>query len=194
MCPSSGFSGRKVCRGRRNSYAKLSNPVVLAFGGAATTKRCNDNSAAPNCQRLVEEWLKECENEHTICKVQRDFLPTRLLDLGKVDEKQRLRLVNSRDCDPTSHYVTLSHCWGLHVPIQLTSDTEKEMRAGFDLDLMPPTFLDAIQIARWAKGKRSRFSLPMLAYEQTFKCDTSGSTLAVSFSATHRTGKMKPRR
>jgi hypothetical protein len=36
------------------------------------------------------------------------------------------------------------------------------MRAGFDLDLMPPTFLDAIQIARWAKGKWFYFSLLML--------------------------------
>ena len=130
-----------------------SDMILVAFGGFANTKRFNDNSAASSCQKMVGKWLEECENDHDICKVQRNFLPTRLLDLREVDKRQRLRLVDSRNCDPTARYVTLSHCWGLHVPVTLTKETEKEMRDGFALDKMPPTFRDAIQVAGWAKGE-----------------------------------------
>jgi hypothetical protein len=124
-----------------------------AFGGFASTKRFNDNSAAPSCQKMVRQWLEDCNSGHEVCSVQRGFLPTRLLDLSEIESKQRLRLVDSKDCDTGARYVTLSHCWGLHVPMQLTAKTEKEMRAGFALDKMPPTFRDAIQIAGWAKGE-----------------------------------------
>ena len=59
----------------------------------------------------------------------------------------------SRDLEPGSRYVTLSHCWGEKVPFQLRSETMKYMMEGFKVDEMPKTFQDAVAVARWADGK-----------------------------------------
>lgn len=115
--------------------------------------RLNDDMYNPVCRELLRSWLKDCDNSHDACgSLTQRFLPTRLLDLGDVDAKQRVRVVLSQDLDPNTSYVSLSHCWGASVPFQLTTSSIAMMREGFDLAELPPTFRDAIDVARWADG------------------------------------------
>jgi hypothetical protein len=125
----------------------------LAFDVAASIARWNDDMCTLACRDLVKSWLRNCDNVHDACtKAPRGFLPTRLLDLGAVEEQQRVRVVLSEELDPNTRYVSLSHCWGENVPFQLTTSTRDMMQRGFDLTELPPTFQDAIHVARWADG------------------------------------------
>jgi hypothetical protein len=125
----------------------------LVFSGVAKMARLNDDMYNPVCRELLRSWLKDCDNSHDACgSLTQRFLPTRLLDLGEVDAKQRVRVVLSQDLDPNTSYVSLSHCWGANVPFQLTTSSIAMMREGFDLAELPPTFRDAIDVARWADG------------------------------------------
>jgi hypothetical protein len=129
------------------------NVQCLAFGAPPVTSRFNENTGAVSCQSLLKSWLDQCNN-HDICKIQeQSFLPTRLLDLGDVELSGKVRLVLSANLDQSTRYVTLSHCWGGNVPLQLNKDTKQDMFDGFDYDSMPNTFRDAIQVARWADGE-----------------------------------------
>jgi hypothetical protein len=113
----------------------------------------NGNTGAASCQSLLESWLDQCNN-HDICVIQQQpFLPTRLLDLGEVEVNGKVHLVLSANLDQMARYVTLSHCWGENVPLQLNEETKQKMFQGFDYNSMPRTFQDAIQVARWANGQ-----------------------------------------
>jgi hypothetical protein len=128
--------------------------IFVVFRGYANTPRFNDNTAALSCRQMMDRWLNNCNNDHDTCKADRtSFQPTRLLDLGDVDTTQVIRLVDSKDIDPTARYVTLSHCWGALPPFQLTTETEERMRNGFGYDELPRTFQDAIKVAGWVQGE-----------------------------------------
>jgi hypothetical protein len=96
--------------------------------------------------------LDQCNN-HDVCAIQeQSFLPTRLLDLGDIELNGKVRLVLSENLDQSTRYVTLSHCWGGNVPLQLNKDTKQDLFDGIKHSTMPNTFRDAIQVARWANG------------------------------------------
>jgi hypothetical protein len=126
--------------------------LYLAFGTRPVTSRFNENTSAASCQSILKSWLTQC-NDHDACKIQRQpFLPTRLLDLGDVSTNGIVRLVLSVNIDQPARYVTLSHCWGGSVPLQLREETKQNMIDGLDLRTFPKTFRDAIEVARWADG------------------------------------------
>jgi len=115
--------------------------------------RNNDDMYSDASRVLLKSWLNDCESSHDVCTYTgQDFLPTRLLDLEDVDTKQIVRVVLSSELKKNTRYVTLSHCWGANVPFQLTTDSIAMMREGFDVAKLPPTFQDAIDVARWADG------------------------------------------
>jgi hypothetical protein len=130
----------------------------------------------PICRELLRSWLKHCDNSHDVCaKSTSRFLPTRLLDLNEVEAKNRVRVVVSEGLNASTRYVSLSHCWGANVPFQLTTSSIAMMREGFDLAQLPPTFQDAIDVARWANGT---FDSCRLGY-----CRTTADTIL--YSALH---------
>jgi hypothetical protein len=45
-------------------------------------------------------------------------------------------------------YITLSHCWGSHVPHKLTKKNIKFLKKGIALDSLGKTFQDAVEVAR----------------------------------------------
>ena len=73
-------------------------------------------------------------------------MPTRLLDVG-LDDSYALRVCEGASVPPGTSYVTLSHCWGGNVPMQLKKDNVSTFQAGLP-DGIPTTFADAIQITR----------------------------------------------
>jgi Heterokaryon incompatibility protein (HET) len=107
---------------------------------------------------VAVEWLDHCKKHHHACtEEQETFRPTRLLDLESVDITRKIRLVLSGDNERDEPYVTLSHCWGSATPFRLTTKTLERMRIGLDLEELPKTFRDAIEIASWFQGQLVRF-------------------------------------
>lgn len=84
------------------------------------------------------------------------FLPTRLLDVRGA----KIRVIETTGSDPTvclrrggdTRYLTLSYCWGnaeqAKSQLQLSIDSESQLRQGFRLEDMSPVQQDAVATAR----------------------------------------------
>ncbi|KAJ4352562.1 uncharacterized protein N0V89_007911 [Didymosphaeria variabile] len=101
----------------------------------------------------IRNWLHDCRNYHTTCRVSYTptWVPTRLIDL-ETGDPDRLRVVNTKDEDICTPYVTLSHCWGnfKEIPfLTLTlSNKSKLMVEGAMLRDLSRNFVDAVAVAR----------------------------------------------
>ncbi|KAK2063360.1 heterokaryon incompatibility protein [Colletotrichum caudatum] len=84
--------------------------------------------------RQMRAWMDDCVNHHAECTRRhagRDFVPTRVLDVGPPDDDDaaaaawppsHVRVVNTRETPIRAPYLTLSHCWGDGAFVQLTAD------------------------------------------------------------------------
>ncbi len=92
-------------------------------------------------------WMKSCENSHGQCHTPFSFLPTRLLDVGS-ESDSRLRLVLGKDVPRRSRYLTLSHCWGGHMPERLSTINLATFGKEINFDTLSKTFQDAVHVTR----------------------------------------------
>jgi hypothetical protein len=94
---------------------------------------------------VASNWLSTCSESHEACNSRNDATPpTRLVSI--VGDSPRLILTS--DCHDTPRYATLSHSWGNHEITKLTSDAVNSFMEVIPLENLPPTFKDAIRIAR----------------------------------------------
>ena len=93
-------------------------------------------------------WLERCQKEHKTCPKQdvEHELPTRLLDVGPSTSEPFLRASKGR----WGTWAALSHCWGRRLRVKTTrSNLEAQYEGkGLTLNELPPTFRDAVRIAR----------------------------------------------
>lgn len=130
----------------------------------SSAERGNTRSSRP----MVAQWLSECranaDGRHSACQVNdtnTTWYPTRLLDLSGLKETGRVLLIVTDLIDHsslnTSEYITLSHCWGAwgakELPVLTTSNIDERVSYGMNLDLLPPTFRDAIEVAGWLNSE-----------------------------------------
>ncbi|KAK1985878.1 heterokaryon incompatibility protein [Colletotrichum cereale] len=81
-------------------------------------------------QRQMRAWVDDCVNHHPECTrhhSSRDFVPTRVLDVGAPEDDaawppSHVRVVDTRADPIRAPYLTLSHCWGDGAFVQLTKD------------------------------------------------------------------------
>ena len=74
-----------------------------------------------------------------------------------LEETGRVLLVVSELLDRSSldrtEYVPLSHCWGTwgakELPVLARSNIDARVDHGMDLSLLPPTFRDSTEVAKW---------------------------------------------
>ncbi|KAB2107212.1 hypothetical protein AG0111_0g3699 [Alternaria gaisen] len=97
------------------------------------------------CLSLAKRWLSTCQNGHQRCDEKFDEAgPSRLIDLrGDV-----IKLVLAPEESTQGSYVALSHCWGGVQPLQTTSETLASFQVEIPVHRLPPTFSDAIYVAR----------------------------------------------
>lgn len=106
---------------------------------------------------LLNEWLYVCRETHNhghstgrpsndIHKVLPEELPTRVVDVGSHDHP-RLQLIDSESMR-SQEYMAFSHCWGEGPLFSTLTSTIHELRQGFDINLLPRSFQDAITVAR----------------------------------------------
>jgi len=76
---------------------------------------------SPGSFDQISRWMKTCLENHPKCKVKRadrDFLPTRLLDVGPFSNNtgdlvpSHIKVVETASAKIQGPYATLSHCWG----------------------------------------------------------------------------------
>ncbi|KAK2008908.1 heterokaryon incompatibility protein [Colletotrichum eremochloae] len=79
--------------------------------------------------RQMRAWMDDCVNHHPECTRRhgsRDFVPTRVLDVGDPEDTtwppSHVRVVNTKETPIRAPYLTLSHCWGDGSFVQLTAD------------------------------------------------------------------------
>ncbi|KAL8717830.1 MAG: hypothetical protein Q9225_004969 [Loekoesia sp. 1 TL-2023] len=104
---------------------------------------CNDHERSVSPSHNVEERVLQ--------EIRPNFMPTRTIKVGPVDGNQDPRLVYHREQEgriAVEPWATLSHCWGGSSPLKTTLATESQWQRGIPLDMMPPTFRDAVTITR----------------------------------------------
>jgi len=104
----------------------------------------------------VKSWLSDCvQNHHECRKTMGDQLvndvagmvklPKRVIDVGRMGQ-QRVRLVET--LAGLGQYCALSHCWGSEKPLMTTSKTLDHHLAGINMQDLPKTFREAVEITR----------------------------------------------
>ncbi|KAL8838912.1 MAG: hypothetical protein Q9170_001949 [Blastenia crenularia] len=122
------------------------------------SERGNTRSSRPMALRWMEECKSNADGEHSGCQSgNTSWYPTRFLDLSMLEKTDRVPLVVSELLDSSlltqSEYITLSHCWGAwgakELPVLTLSNINDRVDYGMDISLFPPTFRDAIEVAKW---------------------------------------------
>ena len=116
------------------------------------SENVSQSTGSDDSLRLVSDWYNYCIQNHAACSEnisQTTFCPTRLLDLSlREDNVLLVEFINSAAQVP---YMTLSHCWGKVPLLQHTASTVSLLRSGFPTQNLPPTFRDAVKVARSLK-------------------------------------------
>ncbi|KAI9155662.1 hypothetical protein HJFPF1_08251 [Paramyrothecium foliicola] len=98
---------------------------------------------------LAKSWMSECLKVHGCSTVNpQSPPPTRVIDVSPAAGTGDLQLRLTKPSDRGLPYVTLSHCWGLVKPLELTTANISQLTQGFAMADLPETFRDAILICR----------------------------------------------
>jgi Heterokaryon incompatibility protein (HET) len=109
----------------------------------------SDFTGSIECMALANAWLEDCRT-HEACRVvleNSDFIPSRLISIG-VESPPRIRISTREDTPPHSKYMTLSYCWGSHLPIRLLEGNLEDFKQDIPFEELPKTFQDAIYVTR----------------------------------------------
>ncbi|KAF2489124.1 HET-domain-containing protein [Lophium mytilinum] len=116
-----------------------------------------DPLSAKNMQSM-QDWIAACVEQHDLCRVNGNQVPTRLLDFGTNSTELEPRLVITADEPAISipstnqaKYAALSYCWGntSNFPPLVTNKRDiTDRMSGIALSCIPQTILDAITVTR----------------------------------------------
>lgn len=96
--------------------------------------------------RIIDTWVKNLTSLPELSTITSSHLPSRLLELRN---DGTLRLVRTSDIQRSDKgYVALSYVWGMNQTFILLEATEKNLEAGFEVDLLPRTIQDAVTVTR----------------------------------------------
>lgn len=106
------------------------------------------NTGSAQSSDIALQWISECVSKHQHCtptNVEAQ-LPTRLLYVGS-SGAQSVRLCETNEFPVDTQYMTLSHCWGQHQLITLTSSNITAFEAGLEISKLPKAFQEAIYVS-----------------------------------------------
>ena len=94
----------------------------------------------------VSDWLNRCLTTHKICHMNSSATPpTRVV---YIPESGKPRLLVTNENTLAFLYTTLSHCWGSHMPLRLTTGNIEELQAEIPVEKLSKTFQDALEITK----------------------------------------------
>jgi hypothetical protein len=99
------------------------------------------------CFDLIHNWMRTCKSHHKDCTWdEASILPSRVIDVGPSSGSIAPKLLITNGAKGV--WITLSHCWGGHIPVSTTLATLSGMIETLPLDQLPPTFRDAVVMTR----------------------------------------------
>ncbi|GAW16700.1 hypothetical protein ANO14919_061370 [Xylariales sp. No.14919] len=134
-------------------FCVIGSATKLSF--LRPTKILTGDTSSDISMERARRMIDRCEQEHASCRPGREeLLPKRLVDISPTEhEGDDCRLVEfAEDAGVRGTYACLSHCWGQdQMPITTTQNTILENKRSMSLSNLPPTFREAILIARKLK-------------------------------------------
>ncbi|KAJ2988209.1 hypothetical protein NUW58_g4097 [Xylaria curta] len=137
-------------------------PGSRYFGATNYPSTLDDSTSGSAAARaLAINWLNVCkassDGYHSECgRKDKDYMPTRLLDVRHATETGYLTLVDTEevpDSRADKEYITLSHCWGESGnktnPLLRVANLGPRKTDGLELKDLPQTFQDAVTVATW---------------------------------------------
>ncbi|KAF7939244.1 uncharacterized protein EAE97_007324 [Botrytis byssoidea] len=117
----------------------------LKFVSSFLPASANCYERPPDVFSTARNWLSNCIQKHEACNSNgHATLPTRLIFVAE----ESPRLVFTADYQERLRYATLSHSWGSHEVIRLTTKNIGQLMKEIPLDILPKTFEDAINITQ----------------------------------------------
>ncbi|KAI2636947.1 heterokaryon incompatibility protein-domain-containing protein [Hypomontagnella submonticulosa] len=98
--------------------------------------------------QILKCWYNECTSDHDQCKRGTGGLPERLISIGSSEGAQPHLVLTEELNTKEIPYATLSHCWGNHLPLQMTRNNEKQFMERIPMEIIPQTFRDALDICK----------------------------------------------
>ena len=137
----------KVSLHQLNTFAdfhtgSVENEVDALFRG----RQIYNKSSAEGCLHLARQWVAECSSYHPKCLSRvPSTLPKRVINVGEAG-KSDPRL--ERTAEQTGTYAWLSCSWGTSQLLKTTLENITDFMHAIPLKDLPPTFRDAIYLAR----------------------------------------------
>ncbi|KAF4332671.1 het-domain protein [Fusarium beomiforme] len=131
------------------SESSISQTTDVSPGKSIRGVRVNSNAGAEDTLDVAKGWIRDCVQNHHTCIPPRVKLPSRILDLNAFDDPGKVRLWETQGQESGS-YITLSYCWGSDASVhkRTTHSTLSEHLESIEVDSLPQTYKDAIQITR----------------------------------------------
>jgi len=103
------------------------------------------NTSSDSTLAFAADCIRKCEETHTKCTrySPENWKPSRLIDLGPLDEPVQPKLILTESAKEPISYATLSHRWGSAKMFQLTSENIDSLQQQIPLAEMSKTFQDA---------------------------------------------------
>ncbi|KAJ8067061.1 hypothetical protein OCU04_004441 [Sclerotinia nivalis] len=97
-----------------------------------------------NC-KIARDWLSVCGEKHYECPLVEDKkLPSRVIHVGSEDQDPYILQTDGM----IGKYIALSHCWGGHISIALTTKTIEAFIDKIPMANLPANFRDAVLLTR----------------------------------------------
>lgn len=97
---------------------------------------------------LIKDWYGNCEVDHGAkCRPAVGNLPTRLIDVGSAPLSVKL-VLGSDVSTSDRNYTTLSHCWGVQLPIRTTRSNLHLYSQAIPPESIPRTFREAFAVTQ----------------------------------------------
>ncbi|KAI1372074.1 heterokaryon incompatibility protein-domain-containing protein [Hypoxylon crocopeplum] len=142
----------KGCLIQPRIYKHINLPLrIVAINeavGPLTGANLSTNTGPGQAWLLARQWLQTCLDSHQSCYYDDgDFQPTRLLYIGE-GLGDPARLCHTKDLPSRVRYISLSHRWGNVQIFRLLLDNIQALEQALPLDILPKTFIDAIEVTR----------------------------------------------
>ncbi|KAH6898072.1 tol protein [Thelonectria olida] len=121
--------------------------ILLLFA----CSKSKTHTSSPSTLSLISNWIRMCQRSHEPCQWRKGvapWQPTRLLDIGRLNDKTFRLVSKSRKTDESHAYITLSYRWGPENQPRLLTSNINAFFEGSLIEKLPKTFRDAIVVAR----------------------------------------------
>ncbi|KAK2044833.1 heterokaryon incompatibility protein [Colletotrichum somersetense] len=127
----------------RGIFSARSQP---AWDGITQGYELSSSADMSQTATFIRSCLETCDSRHALCKQPTLRMPTRVIDVGRIDGGQ-VRLVDTTNMR-ASPYVALSYCWGKSGHLLTTEKNFQHMTAGVHVAEFPQTIQDAVEVTR----------------------------------------------